>query len=91
MSVDRTELEALSSKELHHRAIRRAVEHADVRFLWKLIREVPAAQAAAGNVDAAETDLMSLSSLVNDVIESDEGNLAEALRPVYLDYLTKHP
>lgn len=89
--MDRTELEALSSKELHHRAVRRAIEHVDVGFLWKLIREVPAAQAAAGNVDAAETDVVSLSSLVNDVIESDEGNLAEALRPVYLDYLTKHP
>ncbi|MPZ69442.1 MAG: hypothetical protein GEU71_07920 [Actinobacteria bacterium] len=90
MSVDRTELEALSSKELHDLAIRRALEHVDVAFLWKLIREVPAAQAAAGNVDAAETDVMSLSSLLNDVMESDEGTLAEALRPVYLNYLTKH-
>lgn len=88
--MDRSELETLSPKELHDRAIRRAIEHVDIGFLWRLIKNIPAAQAAAGRVDAAETDVISLSSLINDVMESDEGDLAEALRPLYLEYLRKH-
>ena len=88
--MDRSELETLSPKELHDRAIRRAIEHVDIGFLWRLIKNIPAAQAAAGHVDAAEIDVISLSSLINDVMESDEGDLAEALRPLYLEYLRKH-
>ncbi|MBK5228831.1 MAG: hypothetical protein JJE05_10025 [Actinobacteria bacterium] len=88
--MDQSELETLSPKELHDRAIRRAIEHVDIGFLWRLIKNIPAAQAAAGHVDAAETDVISLSSLINDVMESDEGDLAEALRPLYLEYLRKH-
>ena len=41
------DLEALSSRELHDRAVRRAVHHLDVAFLWRLLKELPAGEAAA--------------------------------------------
>ncbi len=88
--MDAAELEKLSSKELHDMAVRRAVTHLDVAFLWSLVKSIPAAEAAAGKVADAETDVMSLSALLSDFVTADEGDEAEALRPLYLDYLTKH-
>jgi hypothetical protein len=83
-------LEGLSSKQLHEAAVGRAVRHADLGFLWSLVKALPAAEAAAGNVRAAEGDLISVSALLSDVMSADEGNLADALRPLYIDYLEKH-
>ena len=34
---------------------------------------------------------MKASALLADVIASGDGAEAEALRPLYIDYLTKHP
>ena len=88
--MDRTELEGMSSKQLHEAAVGRAVRHADLGFLWSLVKALPAAEVAAGNVRAAEGDLISVSALLSDVMSADEGNLADALRPLYIDYLEKH-
>jgi hypothetical protein len=88
--MDRVELEAMSSKELHESAVGHAVRHADLGFLWSLVKALPAAEAAAGNVRAAEGDVISVSALLSDVMSSDEGKLADALRPLYIDYLEKH-
>jgi hypothetical protein len=84
------ELENLSSKELHDRAVERAVHHVDVAFLWRLLRAIPAAEAAAGHPDQAEADVSHLSSIVNELVHSGGGEVAEALRPLYLDYLRAH-
>lgn len=82
------ELERLSSEELHDRAVHRAVTHLDVGFLWRLIKAVPVAEAAAGHLDEAEADVISLSSLITDVVTSgDDKPVADALRPFYLEYL----
>jgi hypothetical protein len=89
--VDSADLDKLSSKELHDRAVHRAVTHLDVAFLWRLVKSIPAAQAAAGDIGDAETDVMSLSALLSDFVTADEGDEADLLRPLYLDYLTKHP
>ena len=35
-------------------------------------------------------DVTHLSVLLDDAIDSGQGDLAEALRPLYLDYLEKH-
>jgi hypothetical protein len=86
-----TDLEALSSRELHDLAMRRALHHADVKFLWDLLREIPAAEEVAGNPAEAGADLTKVTELVSDAIDSGEGEIAEALRPLYIDYLTKHP
>ena len=45
------DLDALSSHELHDRAVRRALHHLDVGFLWELLRALPAGEAAAGHPD----------------------------------------
>ena len=88
--MDAAELEKLSSKELHDKAMHHAITHLDVGWLWSLLRTIPAAEAAAGNVGEAETDVVSLSALITDLVKADEGEEAEALRPVYIDYLTKN-
>jgi hypothetical protein len=86
----RDELDALSSRELHDRAVRRALHHADVAFLWELLRAIPAAEASEGHDSEAGRDIAKVTSLLDDAIDSGEGDLAEALRPLYLDYLVKH-
>ena len=85
-----TDLEALSSRELHDMAVRRALHHADVGFLWKLLRAIPAAEASEGDMREASADLTKVSSLIADALGSGEGEIAEALRPLYIDYLKKH-
>ena len=86
----RDELEALSSRELHDLAVRRALHHVDVEFLWDLVRAIPAAEASAGNSIEAGRDITKVTSLIADAIDSGQGELAEALRPLYIDYLVKH-
>ena len=86
--MQRAELDQLSSKELHDKAIHHAVTHADVPFLWRLIKAVPVAEAAAGHLNEADADVVSLSSLVTDVVTSgDEPEVRDALRPLYIEYL----
>ena len=86
----RDELDKLSSRELHDLAVRRALHHADVEFLWELVRAIPAAEASEGRDAEAGRDITKVSALISDAIDSGKGDLAEALRPLYLDYLVKH-
>ena len=88
--MTRDELDALSSRELHDLAVRRALRHVDVEFLWELLRAIPAAEASEGNAAEAGRDIAKVTALLGDAIDSGEGDVAEALRPLYLDYLTKH-
>jgi hypothetical protein len=83
-------LEALSSRELHDMAVRRALHHLDVEFLWQLLRAIPAAEASEGHDIEAGRDISKVTALLGDAIDSGEGDVADALRPLYLDYLTKH-
>lgn len=85
------DLDSLSSRELHDMAVRRAVRHADVGFLWELLRAIPAAEAIEGDEKESEADAVKVSALLADVFGSGEDGLADALRPLYLDYLRKHP
>ncbi len=86
----REELEKLSSKELHDRATSLAKHRLDVGFVWDLLKTIPEARAAAGDEARSETDIMRPLALLNDLFDADEGGLAEALRPFYLDYLEEH-
>jgi hypothetical protein len=83
-------LDQLSSKELHDRAVKRAKHHVDGKFFWELMKLVPAAEAAAGNVDEAQNDVFHLSAHVDDLTDAGEGETADMLRPFYLEYLRKH-
>jgi hypothetical protein len=88
--TDHDALERLSSQELHDLAVSYARRHLDIRFFWQLIRVLPAAEAAAGELDEAETDVMRLSAHVDDVTEAGQGEVADLLRPFYIDYLSRH-
>ncbi|MDL4819595.1 hypothetical protein [Actinomadura opuntiae] len=81
------ELSKLSSKELHDRAMDLAKERRDVGFLWDLLRAIPAAAAATGDVDRAEFDLFHGLSLLGEFTHAGEGEVADALRPFYIEYL----
>jgi hypothetical protein len=83
-------LDGLTSEQLHDRAVSYAKRHLDAKFFWTMIRTLPAAQAAAGNLDEAENDLFKLSAHVDDIAEGGKGEVAEMMRPVYLEYLRKH-
>ena len=86
----REELESLASAELHDRATRLAWRRLDVGFLWDLLRTIPEARAAAGDEERSEADIMRPLALLNDLVDADRGELAEALRPLYIDYLLEH-
>jgi hypothetical protein len=85
------DLDQLSTKELHDRAVRRAERHLDVKFLWSLLRMIPAAEVASGDEGEADYDIQSGKGLISDAVHSGDGRLGEALRPVFIDYLRKHP
>jgi hypothetical protein len=86
----REELEALSSEELHDRATQHALRHANVKFFWNLLRSLPAAEASVGEMDEARTDVQSLYGRLDDLRHSGEGDVADALRPLYIEYLETH-
>ncbi|HEY4452609.1 MAG TPA: hypothetical protein VGN13_13560 [Solirubrobacteraceae bacterium] len=83
-------LDDLSTQELHDRAVRRAERHLDVGFFWSLLKLIPAAEAASGEQGEADYDIQSSKGLIIDALRSGDGQLGEALRPVFIDYLRKH-
>jgi hypothetical protein len=85
------DLEQLSTRELHDRAVRRAERHVDVKFFWSLLKLIPAAEAVSGDGGEAQYDVQSSKGLILDAVRSGDGELGEALRPVFIDYLRKHP
>ena len=86
----RADLEALSSHELHHLAVSRATHRMDAAFFWQLLRAIPAAEAVEGDEYQSTADLVKLSALVSDALGSGEGEVADGLRPLFIDYLEKH-
>ena len=87
---DDDQLDARSSKELHDLAVRYALRHLDIPFFVRLMQALPVAEAAAGEVDEAEADAMTLRAHIDDVTDAGEGEVAELLRPLYLEYLREH-
>jgi hypothetical protein len=86
----REDLDRLPTKELHDRALTLARDRTDVGFLWDLLKALPVAEAAIGDEDRSKVDIMRPLALINDFFDADEGELGEALRPLYLDYLEDH-
>lgn len=87
---DDDRLERLSSQELHDLAVRHALRHLDVPFLIRLIEALPVAEAAVGDVDEAAVDVLTLRGHIDDLTDSGRGEVAELLRPLYLEYLSEH-
>ena len=88
--ADEQDLDKLTSKELHDRAVKTAVHHGDVKFLWELLKSIPAAQAEAGDLGESSADIKYVLPMIDDYIHAGDGKIAEILRPYYLDYLAKH-
>lgn len=88
--TDRDLLEGLSAQELHDRATRLAWRRLDVSFLWDLLSTIPEARAAGGEEERSEIDILRPLALLNDLVDADRGELAEGLRPLYIDYLVEH-
>ena len=87
---DSDSLDELGSAELHDLAVRRARRHLDVKFFWELMQVLPAAETSAGDFDQAQLDVQRMSAHVDDLTESGKGEVADLLRPFYLDYLRRH-
>jgi hypothetical protein len=85
------DLNQLSTHELHDRAVRRAEKHLDVSFFWTLLEMIPAAEKVSGSEGEADVDIQHSLALISDAVHSGDGRLGEALRPVFIDYLGKHP
>ena len=83
-------LDRLSSKELHDLAVHRARRHLDAKFYWRLMQYLPLAEAAEGETDEADVDLEFSLAHIDDVTDSGEGEVADDLRPFYLEYLREH-
>ena len=83
------ELDALSSRELHDRAVKRAERHLDVKFFWRLMSESPAAEVAEGDTEQGVEQVQHWSRQVLDVLRHDDEAL-EVRRPIYIDYLLRH-
>ncbi|MFN2489485.1 MAG: hypothetical protein ABR529_07070 [Actinomycetota bacterium] len=88
--MERRELEQMSSHELHDRAVDVARARLDVGFLWSLLKALPVAHAAEGDVRQADADIASVTSLLSDAVHSGEGEVADGLRPLYIEYLEAH-
>jgi hypothetical protein len=85
------DFDKLPTHELHDRAVHRAERHMDVKFFWSLLQMIPAAELVSGDEGEADFDIESSRGLVSDAVHSGDGKLGEALRPVFIDYLRKHP
>ncbi len=86
----RDELEALPIKELHDRAMETARTHVDVAFLWEVVKALPVAEEAIGDDQRSKVDILRPLALINDFLyDTDSGELGEALRPIYVDYLLR--
>jgi hypothetical protein len=82
------ELDALSSRELHDRAVKRAERHLDVKFFWRLMEEAPVAGAST-DLERSEDEVQHWSRQVLDLLRHDDAAL-EVRRPIYIDYLLEH-
>jgi hypothetical protein len=90
VTIDGDPLERLSAAELHDLAVDHAKRHLDVGFFVRLLEYLPAAEAAAGQADEAQADVMTLSAHLDDLTDSGRGEVAELLKPFYLEYLREH-
>ena len=62
-----------------------------MKFFWSLLQLIPAAETSSGDEGEADFDIQSSKGLIKDALHSGDGELGEALRPLFIDYLRKHP
>ena len=62
----------------------------DAPWVWRVLRSIPAAEAAAGDEQQARADIASPMAQIRDFLGSGEREVGDALRPLYIEYLLKH-
>lgn len=91
MGDDVTEFDQISTEDLREHAVELARRHWDLRFFWRILGLIPAAQAAAGNEGASEASVAQLSGFLYEALSAEtDPEVQEALRPVYVQYLLEH-
>ena len=74
MSAEQEDLDALSTQELHDRAVQRARRHLDVKFFWSLLQLIPTAETASGDEGEADYDIQRSTGLIYDALRSGDGS-----------------
>lgn len=82
--------DAVPAEELYDLASRYARRHLDLGFFWGVIERLPAAEASVGQLDEAEADITRIVAHIDDLLDAGKGDVAEALRPYYLNYVREH-
>ena len=83
-------LDALSSKQLHDLAVKRARRHLDAKFFYRLMKMLPVAESAAGQYEKSDDDMLRVSAHFDDITNCGEGEVADLMRPYYIEYLRDH-
>ena len=87
--ITREDLETMSSRDLHDRAIGMAKAEGDLDWLWHLLRSIPAAEGEVGDLEDSGMDMVSTVSAINSYARADR-DLPGTLRSRYVDYLLEH-
>ncbi|MBB6170004.1 hypothetical protein HNR23_000064 [Nocardiopsis mwathae] len=91
MTEDLPRIDRLTTMELRDRAVALAKRRWDIRFFWRLLESLPAAEAAAGHMDASQATVAQASGLFHEALAAEsDPDVQEALRPLYVDYLLRH-
>ncbi|ASU85578.1 hypothetical protein CDO52_24725 [Nocardiopsis gilva YIM 90087] len=91
MTDDLPRIDQMTTMELRDRAVALAKRRWDVRFFWHLLESLPAAEAAAGHMDASDASVAQASGLFHEALAAEaDTEVQEALRPLYVDYLARH-
>ena len=87
--ITREDLETMTSRDLHDRAIGTAKAEGDLDWLWHLLRSIPTAEDEVGDLEDSAMDVPSTVSAINGYTRADR-DLPDALRSQYVDYLLEH-
>ena len=87
--ITREDLETMTSRDLHDRAIGIAKAEDDLDWLWHLLRSIPTAEDEVGDLEDSGMDMLSTVSAINGYTRADR-DLPGALRSQYVDYLLEH-
>jgi hypothetical protein len=87
--ITREDLETLTSRDLHDRALGMARSERDLEWLQHLLRSIPAAEGELGDLEDSEMDVAGTVSAINGYARADR-DLLEVLRSQHVDYLLEH-
>jgi hypothetical protein len=87
--IAREDLETMTSRDLHDRAIGMAKAEGDLDWLWHLLRSIPTAEGEVGDLEDSGMDMLSTVSAINGYARADR-DLTGTLRSQYVDYLLEH-